>query len=96
MYGLVQLLTLLQYNNSIITVNIIDSALTEEYRFDLDVNNSLQVAFGITYYDGNPEMLDFDDVGRLVPRLKTWTKDGPVVFRDLRYRPCTGAELGLD
>ena len=91
-----QLFTLLQYNNSIITVNIIDSALTEDYSFDLDVDKSFQVAFGLTYYDGNTEMLDFDDVGRLVPRIKTWSKDGPVEFKSLRYRPCTEAELGLD
>ena len=88
-YGLVQLLTLLQYSNSIITVNIIDSALTEEYDFDLDIDKSFQLAFGLTYYDGNLEMLEFDDVAKLVPRLKTWSKDGPVVFHDLSYRPCT-------
>ena len=35
-YALVQMLTLMQYSNSIITVNVIDSALTEEYSFDLD------------------------------------------------------------
>lgn len=94
-YGLVQLLTLLQYSNSIITVNIIDSALTEEYDFDLDIDKSFQLAFGLTYYDGNLEMLEFDDVAKLVPRLKTWSKDGPVVFHDLSYRPCTEQELGL-
>ena len=54
------------------------------------------MAFGLTYYDGNPEMLQFDDVGRLVPRLKTWSKDGPVIFYDLSYRPCTREELGLE
>ena len=88
-YGLVQLLTLVQHGNSIITANVIDSGLTEEYIFDLDIDKSLQVAFGLTYYDGNLEMLQFDDVATLVPRLKTWTKDGSVNFRDLSYRTCT-------
>ena len=69
--------------------------MTDEYVFDLDVDNSFQMAFGITYYDGNVEMLKFDDVGKIIPRMKTWSKEGPVVFKDLSYRPCTKEELGL-
>ena len=40
-------------------------------------------------------MLKFDDVGKIIPRMKTWSKEGPVVFKDLTYRPCTKEELGL-
>ena len=46
-------MTLVQFSNSIITVNEIDSFYNEEYSFDLDIDKSLQIAFGITYYDGN-------------------------------------------
>ena len=74
-YGIVQMMTLLQYNNSIITVNEIDSYYEQDYIFDLDLNKHLQVAFGITYYDGNSERLDFDDIGRIIPRIKTWNLD---------------------
>ena len=63
--------------------------MTDEYIFDLDVDKSLQVAFGLTYYDENLEMLQFDDVAKIVPRLKTWTKNGPVNFTDLSYRECS-------
>ena len=66
------MLTLLQYNNSIITVNEIDSFYTREYSFDLDIDKNLQVAFGISYYDDNSERLDFDDIGQIVPRIKSW------------------------
>ena len=90
-----QMMTLLQYNNSIITVNEIDSYYEQDYIFDLDLNKHLQVAFGITYYDGNSERLDFDDIGRIIPRIKTWNLDSRTEFSDLKFRPCTREELGI-
>ena len=57
------MMTLFQYSNSIITVNEIDSFYPETYSFDLDKKKALQIAFGLTYYDDNFEMLDIGDVG---------------------------------
>ena len=94
-YGIVQMMTLLNYNNSIITVNEIDSHYNQNYTFDLDIHKNLQVAFGITYYDGNTERLDFDDIGRIIPRIKTWNLDTRTQFRDLKFRPCSREELGI-
>ena len=90
------MMTLVQFSNSIITVNEIDSFYNEEYSFDLDIDKSLQIAFGITYYDGNEERLDFGDVGEIVPRLKSWNDTTGVLYTDLRYRDCTKEELGID
>ena len=90
------MLTLLQYNNSIITVNEIDSYYTREYSFDLDIDKDLQVAFGITYYDDNSERLDFDDIGQIVPRIKSWKTNQGTTFSDVNFWPCTEEELGID
>ena len=46
-------------------MNEIDSFYNEEYSFDLDIDGSLQIAFGITYYDSNEERLDFGDIGEV-------------------------------
>ena len=79
------MLTLLQYNNSIITVNEIDSYYTREYSFDLDIDKNLQVAFGISYYDDNSERLDFDDIGQIVPRIKSWKTNQGTTFSDVNF-----------
>ena len=52
-YGALNLVTLSQYGNSIITNNIIDTHYTSEYVFDLDKKPGFNVAFGMTYYDSD-------------------------------------------
>ena len=57
-YGGMELILLLQSGNSIITTNEVDSYYDSFYEFKLDKGNSgIQIAFGLTAYDGNFESL---------------------------------------
>ena len=62
-YGLIQAITVATWANSIITNNVIDSFYQDDYVFNLDKKPGLQVAFGITYYDSNQEMIVEPDYG---------------------------------
>ena len=64
--------------------------------FDLDKgNNSLGVAFGITYYDSNEEMIVEPDYAIVRARVKSWGDDIGVKWKELELRPCTKEELGI-
>ena len=77
-YGTVQILTVMQYANSIITVNVVDSHYGDEYTFDLDKGPGFRVAFGMTYYDSNQEMLIEPDYGTVTGRVKSWNEENGV------------------
>ena len=53
-----ELLTLAEKGNTTVTSNPIDSHFADEDTFDLDKGGSLQIAFGITKYDSNREMIN--------------------------------------
>ena len=51
--------------------NLIDSHYDEDYVFGLDKkDNGFQIAFGVTAYDSNQEMIDDPDYVTLHARLK--------------------------
>ena len=95
-YGLLQAVTVATWANSIITNNVIDSFYQDDYVFDLDKKPGLQIAFGITYYDSNQEMIVEPDYGELIARVKKWGGDAiGIEWQQLNIRPCTYEELGL-
>ena len=57
----------------------------------------MKIAFGITAYDDNIEMIDEPDYATVHARVKTWgQEDSPgTVFTELPIRPCTEDDLGL-
>ena len=89
------MITLIHYSDSTITANEIDSYYTEEYIFDLDKGKSLNVAFGITYYDDNQEMMKVPDYGELIARVKSWNANSGLFWKNVTLRPCTDQELGI-
>ena len=95
-YGLIQAITVATWANSIITNNVIDSYYQDDYVFNLDKQPGLQIAFGITYYDTNQEMIVEPDYGELIGRVKKWGGDHVgIEWQELNIRPCTYEELGL-
>ena len=85
----------MQYANSIITVNVVDSHYNDGYVFDLDKGPGFQAAFGLTYYDSNQEMIIEPDYGEIIGRVKSWNNENGVVWQYLDFRPCTQEELGI-
>ena len=85
----------MQYANSIITVNVVDSHYSDEYIFNLDKGPGFQAAFGLTYYDSNQEMIIEPDYGEIIGRVKSWNNENGVVWQYLDFRPCTQEELGI-
>ena len=65
----------MQYANSIITVNLVDSHYGEDYVFDLDKGPGFMAAFGMTYYDSNREMLIEPDYGEIKGRVRSWNEE---------------------
>ena len=55
--------------------NIIDSQYTDEYVFDLDKKPGFMAAFGMTYYDSNPNMLIEKEYGEIRGRVKGWNPE---------------------
>ena len=95
-YGVIQAITVATWANSIITNNVMDSFYQDDYVFDLDKKPGLQVAFGMTYYDSNQEIIIEPDYGELIARVKKWGGDHTgIEWQQLDIRPCTEGELGL-
>ena len=66
--------TIKHYGASTITSNFIDTHFNSTYEFDLDKgNNGLQIAFGLTYYDDNYEMINETEYGEMKARIRSWT-----------------------
>ena len=106
-YGVTHMVTLSVYGNTDVIVNLIDSYYDDTYVFDLDKTNNniwheqkggLQIAFGLTHYDSNVEMIDEPDYATIHARLKQWGQEGSsagTTFKELIIRPCTEDDLGL-
>ena len=60
--------------------------------------NGLQIAFGLTNYDNNFEMLHEPEYGELEVSMRTWNANSgnqSIIFNSLQMRPCNEKELGL-
>ena len=91
------MIELTKYGQSTIRLDVVDYYYDETYTFDLDKTPGFNVAFGITYYDNNPDPIDSDPYyGEVYVELVQW---GDLVLEDkktLTLRPCTREELGLE
>ena len=94
-FGAIHVLELKNFGKSTLRLNNIDYYYTDEYSFDLDKKPGFNVAFGITYFDYNFEMLDEPDYGEVVAKIKSWDKETLIYWSDVKIRPCTKEELGL-
>ena len=57
--------------------------------------NGLEIAFGVTNYDDNLEMLDEPEYGEIKAMIKTWSSNSGIKWKELEIRPCEKNELGL-
>ena len=90
-------MTVYKYSNSIITNNLLDSYFSDEYVFDMDKKPGFNIAFGMSYYDSNQEMLIEPDIAELKARLKMWSPNySGIKWHEVDIRPCTREELGLE
>ena len=69
-YSAVELTDVVEYGKSSITLDVIDYYYEDTEIFDLDKTPGLNVAFGITYYDDNPDAIDDLDYGEVVGFIK--------------------------
>ena len=95
-YGALQFIDVVKYGKSSITNDTIDYYYDDTEMFNLDKTPGLNVAFGITYYDDNPDPIDDLDYGEVTGAIKSWGGAGGSTYTPLTLRPCTREELGLD
>ena len=74
-YAGFDLVTLLGQDSSNVYENTIDLAFTEDYEFNIDKKPGLQVAFGLTAYDDDYEMLVVPEYVTLKARMYGWNED---------------------
>ena len=90
------MLTLVDRNNTDIILNEIDSYFDNYYEFHLDKAPGLQIAFGLTAYDSNYDMLDEPEFVEVKARIRSWSPEQDLTkFTDINIRQCTKEELGL-
>ena len=89
--------TVVMHSNSDIFLVEQDSYFEDTVKFEGDKLPGLQVAFGLTAYDGNYEMLNDTEYVEVKARIRSWSPEqDTTLFRDIPIRPCTRADLGLD
>ena len=74
-YGSLEMITLWTNANSTITTNEVDSYFDAFYEFSLDKKPGLQIAFGLTAYDGNYEPIDDPTYVTVKSRIRSWSPD---------------------
>ena len=71
-YGILNIIELASFGQSTIRLDEIDYHYNDSYVFDLDKKPGLNIAFGFTHYDNNPEPIDDPDYGEVIAEIKTW------------------------
>ena len=73
------------------------SEIDLSHKFNLDKRrNGLEVAFGLVNYDSSSlEMEHVPEYGEIKAKIKTWSSDSGIAWKELELRPCTKVELGL-
>ena len=94
-YGILNILELFNYGKSTIRLYSIDHHYSEFDVFNLDKKPGLNIAFGITHWDGNLESIYDPDYGEVVGEVKRWDGETKIPNIRLKMRPCTREELGL-
>lgn len=95
-YGVLNFLELRNYGNSTIRLYKFDHYYNEYDEFTLDKKPGLNIAFGITHFDGNLEPIDNLDYGEVIGEIKRWDGEYDLPNIKMKLRPCTKEELGLD
>ena len=89
-----QSIKLLTFDEAYVMFSARESFFDSNYEY----SGNLAVAFGITAYDNNPEIIEDPSYGVLSPYYKTWgfNNYGGVDWEALKTRPCTAAELHIN
>ena len=94
-YSWFELLNLKEKGQTRISSHDIISSVPAEKVFDLDkLGNGLEIAFGLTAFDKDPEMINEPDYATVKAFHKTWTTNS-FDMEKIQTRPCTQKELGL-
>ena len=88
-YGAINFIELSNHGKSTIRLDVIDYHYSDSDIFDLDKTNGLNIAFGITHYDNNPDPIDNLYYGEVVALLKRWDGNSGAWYEKLNLRPCT-------
>ena len=94
MFAVMQSIKLLTFDETDVMLSARDSYFDYNYEY----SENLAIAFGITAYDSNQEIIEDPSYGVLNPYYKTWgfTDSVEVKFEALKTRPCTEAELHIN
>ena len=95
-YGILNIIELANFGKSTIRLDVINYHFSEFDAFDLDKKPGLNIAFGITHYDSNPDAIDDLDYGEVVGEIKTWDGETGSAHTRITLRPCTKEDLGLE
>ena len=95
-YGILNVIELANFGKSTIRLDVINYHFSEFDVFDLDKKPGLNIAFGITHYDNNPDPIDDLDYGEVVAEIKTTDGENGSEHIKINLRPCTREEIGLD
>ena len=91
-YASIQFINLIEYGDNTIMVSSRDSHFGSDFEFM--TKNGLQIAFGLTAYDGNQEPIEDPEYGELKAFYKTWGMPGDppgVIWEELPTKQCTMA-----
>ena len=75
LYGGLEVFTLVQRSNTNITLNEVDSYFDNFYEFQFDKAPGLQIAFGLTAYDANYDMIDEPEFVEVKARIRSWSPE---------------------
>ncbi len=91
-----QFIKLIEFGDNTIMVSERDNFFDSDFAFTTD--DGLMLAFGLTAYDDNYDMIDEPDYGELKAYYKTWgldESDGFVEFNEIPTTQCTYEQLGI-
>ena len=94
MFAFMQSIKLLTFDET----DVMLSARDSYFDYNDEYSENLAIAFGITAYDNNQEIIEDPSYGVLNPYYKTWGFEDSVgvEFEPLKTRPCTEAELHIN
>ena len=91
-----QFIKLIEFGDNTIMVSERDSYFDESFSFTTD--DGLMLAFALTAYDENYDMIDEPDYGEIKAYYKTWGLEGAefIQFTEIPTSQCTNEQLGIN
>ena len=74
-YSSLELTNVFKFRDSLIFLVEVDSYFNETYAFELDKLPGLQVAFGLTAFDSNYEMLNETEYAQIKAEIRSWSQE---------------------